>query len=72
MNILVTSGTGYIGSHTVLELLIAGHSVTVIDIATCYADPSLAKQELNWQAERNLNHMMRDAWSWQSKNPTGY
>jgi UDP-glucose 4-epimerase len=31
MNILVTGGTGYIGSHTVLELLRAGHEVTVID-----------------------------------------
>ncbi|HPF45378.1 MAG: UDP-glucose 4-epimerase GalE [Alphaproteobacteria bacterium] len=31
MNILVTGGTGYIGSHTVLQLLDAGHEVTVID-----------------------------------------
>ena len=31
MNILVTGGTGYIGSHTVIELLNAGHCVTVID-----------------------------------------
>lgn len=31
MNILVTGGTGYIGSHTVVELLIAGHKVTVVD-----------------------------------------
>lgn len=31
MNILVTGGTGYIGSHTVLQLLEAGHNVTVID-----------------------------------------
>ena len=31
MNILVTGGTGYIGSHTVVELLQAGHSVVVAD-----------------------------------------
>jgi UDP-glucose 4-epimerase len=31
MNILVTGGAGYIGSHTCLELLQAGHSVVVID-----------------------------------------
>jgi UDP-glucose 4-epimerase len=30
-NILVTGGAGYIGSHTVLELLQAGHRVTVLD-----------------------------------------
>lgn len=31
MHILVTGGTGYIGSHTCVELLNAGHEVTVID-----------------------------------------
>ncbi|MBS7021476.1 MAG: UDP-glucose 4-epimerase GalE [Firmicutes bacterium] len=31
MKILVTGGTGYIGSHTVVELLEAGHEVVVID-----------------------------------------
>ncbi len=31
MNILVTGGTGYIGSHTVVELQNAGHNVVVID-----------------------------------------
>jgi UDP-glucose 4-epimerase len=31
MNILVTGGAGYIGSHTCLELLSAGHHVVVLD-----------------------------------------
>ena len=31
MHILVTGGTGYIGSHTVVELLDAGHTTTVVD-----------------------------------------
>ena len=31
MNVLVTGGAGYIGSHTCLELLLAGHDVVVID-----------------------------------------
>lgn len=31
MNILVTGGAGYIGSHTVIELLANGHSVVIID-----------------------------------------
>ena len=30
-NIFVTGGTGYIGSHTVLNLLIKGYMVTILD-----------------------------------------
>jgi len=30
-SILVSGGTGYIGSHTVVELMAAGHEVFVID-----------------------------------------
>jgi len=29
--ILVTGGTGYIGSHTVVELMAAGHDVCIVD-----------------------------------------
>ena len=35
------------------------------DIATCYSDPSKAKELLHWQAEKNLVDMCRDAWNWQ-------
>ncbi|MCR4305340.1 MAG: UDP-glucose 4-epimerase GalE [Gallionella sp.] len=36
------------------------------DIAACYADPSLAKTLLGWQAQYGLGEMCRDAWRWQS------
>jgi UDP-glucose 4-epimerase len=42
------------------------------DIATCYADPSKAKNELGWTASRNLQQMCTDLWKWQSDNPQGY
>ena len=42
------------------------------DIATCYADASLAKTKLNWTAKRDLQQMMQDSWRWQSRNPNGY
>ena len=32
------------------------------DVARCYADPSLALKELNWQTEYNLSEMCKDAW----------
>ena len=31
MKVLVTGGAGYIGSHTVFELLIASHDVFILD-----------------------------------------
>jgi UDP-glucose 4-epimerase len=42
------------------------------DIAVCYADPTLANQELGWAAERGLEEMCADTWRWQSQNPDGY
>ncbi len=42
------------------------------DIAVCYADPSLAKKELNWWAEKSLDEMTQDSWRWQKNNPQGY
>ncbi len=42
------------------------------DIDMCYADPSKAKEELGWVAERSLDKMCEDAWRWQSNNPNGY
>ena len=42
------------------------------DIATCYADPAKAKEELGWIAQRGLDEMCEDTWRWQSTNPNGY
>lgn len=42
------------------------------DIATCYADASLASKELGFVAERGIYEMCRDSWNWQSHNPNGY
>ncbi len=42
------------------------------DIATCYADPSLAEELLGWKAQRGLREMCEDSWRWQSMNPNGY
>ena len=42
------------------------------DIATCYADASLAEKEMGWKATRNLDEMCSDLWSWQQQNPNGF
>ena len=42
------------------------------DIDMCYADPSLAREELGWEAELGLDRMCADTWRWQSNNPDGY
>jgi UDP-glucose 4-epimerase len=42
------------------------------DIAVCYADPTLAKVELGWQADFGIDEMVSDAWRWQSENPQGF
>jgi UDP-glucose 4-epimerase len=42
------------------------------DVAACYADPDLAFEKLNWQAEYGIDRMCEDTWRWQSMNPHGY
>jgi UDP-glucose 4-epimerase len=76
----IGSGRGY----SVLEMLaaFAGESGRAIpyriearrpgDIATCYADPSLAAECLGWHATQDIAAMCRDAWNWQVLNPCGY
>ena len=74
------TGTGY----SVLEMIKAfekasGKKIQYVvtprrsgDIAECYADPSKAKNELGWSAEKTLDDMCRDTWNWRQKNPNGY
>ena len=42
------------------------------DIATVYADPAKAKNELGWVAQYGIEEMCADSWKWQSMNPNGY
>ena len=42
------------------------------DIATCFADPTLANQLLEWRAKRELTEICESSWKWQSQNPNGY
>ena len=42
------------------------------DIATVFADASIASELLNWQATRDLHTMIADTWRWQSNNPNGF
>jgi UDP-glucose 4-epimerase len=42
------------------------------DVASVYADPSLARELLGWEATRDLRAMCEDSWRWQSKNPAGF
>lgn len=74
------TGKGY----SVLELLDTFKRVTTLDIpyelvarrpgdiAECWSDPTKARKELGWEAKRDLDDMVRDAWNWQQKNPNGY
>ena len=81
-SVTVNLGTGR--GHSVLELVRAferasGRSVPceVVgrrpgDVDACYADPSLAREVLGWEAHRDLDAMCTDSWRWQRMNPEGY
>ena len=42
------------------------------DVAACYADPSRARRELGWRAERDVRAMCASAWAWEMASPGGY
>ena len=74
-------GTGL--STSVLELVKAFEKVSLTkikyeivdrrfgDVQESVADPSLAKEIINWEAKYDINRMCEDSWRWQIKNPNG-
>lgn len=70
--------------HSVLDVVAAFERATGVaipyevtarrpgDIASSYADPTRANEELGWTADRSLDTICADAWRWQSQNPHGY
>ncbi len=74
------TGTGYSVLEMIAALEVASGRVIPYeitekragDIAVCYADTSLAREKLNWQAQYNLNDIAEDTWRWQLNNPDGY
>jgi UDP-glucose 4-epimerase len=79
---LVNLGTGL--GHSVMELVNAfqdasgrpiPHEIVERrpgDVAMSFADATLARNYLNWCAQRDLQQMCADTWRWQSMNPRGY
>lgn len=41
------------------------------DVAACYADVTLARRELAWEAKRGIDQMCADAWRWQQGQARG-
>ena len=41
------------------------------DLPEYYAEPTLAKRLLGWQAKNDIDRMCADSWRWQSMNPCG-
>jgi len=61
MRILVTGGTGYIGSHTCMELLRAGHDIVILDnLANSKAEAAERIAELGGAAPVFIRGDMRD------------
>jgi len=80
MSINIGTGNGY----SVLDMVksfekASGKKVPYViterragDIASCYANPSYAKDTLGWEAKLSIKEMCEDTWRWQSSNPNGY
>lgn len=70
------TGTGY----SVLQIVKAFEDATGVevkykivdrrpgDIATCYADPSKAKNDLGWEAKKGIEEMCKDSWRFTSNS----
>jgi UDP-glucose 4-epimerase len=42
------------------------------DVARSFAEVSKAQKLLGWSAKRDISDICRTAWTWQSKNPSGF
>jgi UDP-glucose 4-epimerase len=81
-SVTVNLGTGV--GYSVLDLVraferAAGKSIAYKiverrpgDLPSYYADATLARTLLGWQARRSLDQMCADSWRWQRGNPNGY
>lgn len=81
---LVTYNLGTGNGYSVLQMIKAfekasGRQIPYVivsrragDIAECYADCSLAKKEIGFSCQYDLNDMCADSWRWQEFNPVGY
>lgn len=80
----ITANLGTGRGHSVLEVVSAFERASGVkiplefhprrpgDIASSYADASVAVRELGWKAQHGIEDMCRDAWRWQKSNPQGY
>ena len=80
--LIVNLGTGH--GYSVLDMVKSFEKVTGKpipykmmprrpgDIDECYADPTLAKEVLGFEATKTIDDMCRDAMRWQTQNPNGY
>lgn len=80
----ITANLGTGRGHSVLELVRAYERASgrpipyrIVDrrpgdLASSWADPRVAREQLGWQTTRDLVAMCADSWRWQSANPQGY
>ena len=81
---LITTNLGTGRGYSVLEVLKAFEAASgktlpyhiaprrAGDVAACWADPTAAREQLGWQAEKGIEEMCADTWRWQHTNPDGY
>ena len=83
-NSLITVNLGTGKPNSVLEMIAAFEKASGVnipyeivgrrsgDLPEYYADASLAKQILGWEAKLGIDRMCADTWRWQKNNPEGY
>ena len=83
-NSLITVNLGTGKPYSVLEMVVAFEKASGVkipfeivgrrsgDLPEYYADASLAKQVLTWEAKLGIDRMCADTWRWQKNNPEGF